>query len=383
MRDDHLVSATCSQTRPRPRGRGRVRRRSRRERGSASALRPECRRGWSRLALEPADELVGSRCAADRSRRPPSDTSARRRGRRESPRPEIASASAITRALTAGSIRSSNSTTRAESPAGTMRYGVDMRRSRAAQSERSAPPSARSSFWWMPPKPPFDIMTTRSPGRCSRTMASTMSSIESASRADWPRPCEIAHQLRHRQPLGLRQRRPKHRRDQHLVGRGERPREIVLKHAAARRGRARLEHRPDARRRIATRAGRRAFRPPPSDGARNRRRRSRRPTVPTTSSRRLTPANVSSPSAIRSALMPTSVATAIAAEGVAHVVRADQRHLELAERRTAVAGHGSASLRRPVRDRAPASRRLRPVRTSRPARPPPPRAPARPGCRRR
>src|SRR5205085_8370167 len=47
--------------------------------------------------------------------------------------------------------------------------------------------SARSSFSWMPPKPPFDISTTRSPGRCSRTMPSTMSSIESASRASNPR----------------------------------------------------------------------------------------------------------------------------------------------------------------------------------------------------
>src|SRR5438067_669445 len=40
----------------------------------------------------------------------------------------------------------------------------------------------------MPPKPPFDISTTRSPGRRSFAMPATMSSIDSASRACCPQP---------------------------------------------------------------------------------------------------------------------------------------------------------------------------------------------------
>src|SRR5947207_4758229 len=46
--------------------------------------------------------------------------------------------------------------------------------------------SAFSSFWWMPPNPPFDMTTTRSPARCSAATAATMASIDSASRADPP-----------------------------------------------------------------------------------------------------------------------------------------------------------------------------------------------------
>ena len=94
------------------------------------------------------------------------------------------------------------------------------------------------------------MSTTRSPGRCSRAMPATMSSIESASRADEPLRLQVAHQLRHRQAFGLRQLRAEDRRDEHLVGAGKRAREIVLEHAPARRRRARLEHRPDARVRV-------------------------------------------------------------------------------------------------------------------------------------
>ena len=99
----------------------------------------------------------------------------------------------------------------------------------------------------MPPNPPFDMMTTRSPARCSRTMAVD----DVLDRAGLPRPqsavVEVANQLRHRQPLGLRQRRAEHRGDDDAVGRGERPGEVVLKDPAAGRCRARLEHRPHAR----------------------------------------------------------------------------------------------------------------------------------------
>ena len=38
----------------------------------------------------------------------------------------------------------------------------------------------------MPPKPPFDISTARSPGRCWRTMVATISSSEAGAWADWP-----------------------------------------------------------------------------------------------------------------------------------------------------------------------------------------------------
>ena len=60
-------------------------------------------------------------------------------------------------------------------------------------------------------------------------------------------------------------------RQDHPVGLRERAREIVLEDAAARRGGARLEDRPDAAVRVRRRARRPAFRRPPSDGARNRR----------------------------------------------------------------------------------------------------------------
>ena len=89
--------------------------------------------------------------------------------------------------------------------------------------------------------------------------------------------------------------------------------EVVLEHAPARRGRARLEHRPDARLRVRGTQRRSASRRPPLDGARSRHSTVTPSAMPTTSSRRFTPANDRSPSAIRSTLTPTSVATAIAA----------------------------------------------------------------------
>ena len=85
-----------------------------------------------------------------------------------------------------------------------------------------------------------------------RRWSSTMSSIELGLARRLPAAREVAHELRHRQPLGLGQRRSEHRRDQHLVGAGERAGEVVLEHAPARRRRPRLEDRPDARRRDAT-----------------------------------------------------------------------------------------------------------------------------------
>ena len=96
------------------------------------------------------------------------------------------------------------------------------------------------------------MITTRSPGRCSVTIVPMMSSIDSAARADWPWAREVADTNSGRDSRsGLGQRRPEHRRDQHFVRRRQKcAREIVLKHAAARRSRTRLEHRPDPRVRI-------------------------------------------------------------------------------------------------------------------------------------
>ena len=236
----------------------------------------------------------------------------------------------------------------------------------------------------MPPNPPFDITTTRSPGRRSRAIVSTMSSIEAASRAACAALLEIANQRRHRQPLRLRAAwtgTPGASSD--LVGGGKRVREVVLEHPPARRRRSRLEDRPDARAGIRRRAARPAFPRPRSDGARNRRTRSRPPASPTTSSRRLTPANRRRPSAIRSALMPDFRRHRDRRQRVPDVVRADERHLERAERRPAAPDVKSRRRARAARGRAPASRRRRRCRTSPPARRAAPSAPAPPGCRRR
>ena len=73
--------------------------------------------------------------------------------------------------------------------------------------------------------------------------------------------------------------------------RAERSREVVLEHAPARRGGARLEDGPDAAIRDNRSAAPPASRAPRSDDARNRRAPSRRRAAPTISSRRLMPLN--------------------------------------------------------------------------------------------
>ena len=55
---------------------------------------------------------------------------------------------------------------------------------------------------------------------------------------------KIVDQLRGIEALGFRQRRPEYGREDHLIGRAKRAREIVLEDTTARRRRARLEDGP-------------------------------------------------------------------------------------------------------------------------------------------
>ena len=83
--------------------------------------------------------------------------------------------------------------------------------------------------------------------------------------------------------------------------------------------------------------------------------------VPTTSSRRFTPANRRRPSAIRSDAHADLGRDGDRRQRVANVVRADERHLEAAKRRPAAPDLKPRRRDRPARDRRPASRRRRAV----------------------
>ncbi len=97
----------------------------------------------------------------------------------------------------------------------------------------------------------------------------------------------------------------------------ERPREVVLEHAPARRRRSRLEDAPRCGGRDAPRARPAASRESPSDGGRSRRRPSRPASTPRNSSRRLTPSNAASARAqARRARAPSACPTAIAASAL-------------------------------------------------------------------
>ncbi len=144
-----------------------------------------------------------------------------------------AAAQAIVRSLTIGSMRSSNSTTIAESPAATIRYGVTPAPAAASDECRRI---RRSTS------------TRRDrPRRCSRTMVATMSSTDTASRADGRRRLRGRARARTSTAVPPPAGRSEDRGEDDFVGAGKGPGEIVLKHAAARRSRARLEHRPDSR----------------------------------------------------------------------------------------------------------------------------------------
>ena len=97
----------------------------------------------------------------------------------------------------------------------------------------------------MSSKPPFDMITTKSPSLLSRDTVVTMSSVFGMKRASTPDALRSADQLLGRQPLGVWQRRPEDGGQDDPVCRRQRPREIGLKHAAARCRRSRLEDRPN------------------------------------------------------------------------------------------------------------------------------------------
>ena len=206
----------------------------------------------------------------------------------------------------------------------------------------------------MPPKPPFDITTIRSPSRASRRHGvDDRVDVRQMPRVHVLRASRSATSFDFRQPLVLGQARSEHRRDHHLVGAGKRAREVVLEHPPARRRRPRLEDRPDAlaRRRAPHRLQRlgdrrRMMREVVVDGDAAR--------SPTTSSRRFTPLKCRQARA-----QSLDVEAQVDADGdrrqrVAHVVIAEQRHRELAEIRRRRAARGT-SCRSPTRDvgRAP------------------------------
>ena len=147
------------------------------------------------------------------------------------------------------------------------------RRGRVARRRRSrtgSSPSACRSFWWMPPKPPFDMSTTRSPSlcslhdrrrRCRRSTASRAAGPRSADRAPAAAPTGArlrAASIGRPARSGLRQRGPKARAKSSWNTR---------RHDEAERGSKTAQ----IRRSDSTRAGPRASRRPRSDDARSRR----------------------------------------------------------------------------------------------------------------
>src|SRR5438093_8541324 len=168
---------------------------------------------------------------------------------------------AIARALTSGSIRSSNSTTSAASPAGTIRKVISAAKRgqesfRAVHSPKRLPTPFPSAIQ----RPQQLLMDAAEPAvrhdhhevawamLCCDRADDVVDRLGLAGRM--AAPIQGADETGHRQPLRFRQRRSEHRRDQDLVGARERARELVLKYSPARRSRSRLEYRPDARLRV-------------------------------------------------------------------------------------------------------------------------------------
>src|SRR5258708_4698280 len=147
----------------------------------------------------------------------------------------IASAHAIVRAFTAGSIRSSNSTITADSPAGTMRYAVDIGRPPGG-SERALASAERAQQFLMDAA---ETAVRHQHDEVPRSMLFRDAGDDVVDRVGFASGLaarvQIADELRHREAFGLRQLRSEVRRDQDLVGGGERAREFVLEHPPARR----------------------------------------------------------------------------------------------------------------------------------------------------
>ena len=100
------------------------------------------------------------------------------------------------------------------------------------------PSSACSSLPWMPPNPPLDIRTTRSPGAMPRatTVVDDVVDRRARTRADWPR-SQVGARAATDSRSSSGRARAEHRRDDHFVGAGERPGEVVLEDPPARRSR--------------------------------------------------------------------------------------------------------------------------------------------------
>ena len=184
----------------------------------------------------------------------------------------------------------------------------------------------------MPPNPPFDISTTMSPLRCSSTTVATMSSIvRNVARTLLPA-AQIVHELLGRQPLRFRQATT----------------------GTPRRRPLRPLRRTRARSRPGTRAGRTtpnaartpprcvdpdnrcaaptAFRAPPSGDARSRRAPSRHRRTPDDLEPALDALEHPKPVGERPRRDPDVAADGDRRERVAHVVHAEQRRREPAER---------------------------------------------------
>ena len=140
-------------------------------------------------------------------------------------------------------------------------------------------PRACSSFRWMPPNPPFDMITTMSPRRCSSTTVCTMSSTAGMQRARCfrARKSSTSCSADSRSDSGRDDRRPPRRplrRPRRTIGRS---------HPGTRAGKTR---RSAARRPPRCgdpgnlSAAPTVFRVPPSDGARNHPSPSRPPRCP-------------------------------------------------------------------------------------------------------
>ena len=191
---------------------------------------------------------------------------------------------------------------------------------------------------------------------------------------------EIGHQLLRRQPLLLGQARAEDGREDDVVSGVEGARERLLEDLAARRGRPRLEDRPDpvARVRRAERQQRLG------DG-----RRVVREVVVDRHARhgadRLEPAlhALETPQALgqRGGVDAHGVADGQRRQRVAHVVRAEQRHLERAAACAPRAARRRSSRPAPPGGRSRASPPRPTGRTSRPATARTPSSPPPPGCR--
>ena len=161
------------------------------------------------------------------------------------------------------------------------------------------------------------MITTRSPSRRSRTERrhDVVDGRDVARRL--ARRGEIRHELLGRQPLVLRQVRPVHGRDDHVVGGAERARERLLEDPAARRGRPRLEDGPDAARRGAPPAAPASVSAMAVGWWAKSSYTVTPPTVPTASSRRFTPLKRSQARRrASSASRPTAWPTASAASAL-------------------------------------------------------------------